>query len=299
MRSPSCTRWPLGKASLALRSIASLPCPRHPAVFLSFLSLRGSHALRGSFQRLQQSLGLQELLDVPGSCSQSSFPVAGLQPPKRSVLSRSGEPDGCRANYSPPEGAASHAGTLNTAVLGHHRERSPWVPCQHLFHKATLCVCRGGRLLRTINLLPVGPWRVLIPGPACACRVGPLVPFPPPGSIRGFWHSLPRRWPWSLQSHSFPSSWLFADVGLGRGSSSCPAAVSPAGRTRVQVRSQLEPPGQGRPWTWQVGVTWHVGARVSPAPGCAGLVSRHVLHFPALLAPTAAAPLLPRASCSG
>lgn len=143
MRSPSSyTWWPLGSASMALRSIVSQPCPCHPAILPAFLCLGGSHSLCGSFQRCQQSLCLQEVLDVPHSCPQSSFPVARLQPRKGSVLRGSGEPDGCRANYSPPGGAASLAGALNIAVLGHHQESSPRVPCQHPFHKATLYVPR-------------------------------------------------------------------------------------------------------------------------------------------------------------
>ena len=141
---------------MVLRSIGSLPCLHHPAVLPAFLCLLGSHTLCGSFQRWQRSLGLQEVLDAPGSCPQSSFAMAGFQSPKCCVLSCSWEQDGCRANYSPPGGAASHAWTLNAAVLGHHWESSPWVPCQHLFHKATLCVCRGRRLLVTINLLLAG-----------------------------------------------------------------------------------------------------------------------------------------------
>lgn len=117
------------------------------------------------------------------SCPQSSFPVAVLQAHKDSVLSCSGEPDGCRANYSPPGGAASRAGALNIAVLGHHQESSPRVPCQHPFHKATLCV-RGGRLLVTINLLLAGQGRwgpgmcrsLGLPVPAA---LGPLAPSHP------------------------------------------------------------------------------------------------------------------------
>lgn len=125
----------------------------------------------------------------------------------------------------------------------------------------------------------MGPWHVLIPGPARAGRVGPLVPFPPPGSSHSFRHTLPRRWPRSLRSHTFASSWLPADVGLGRGSFSCPAAVSPAGRS-------LPGPGCRSGPSWSLlgradpelmgGCHTAPGCRVSPALGCAGLVSHRV-----------------------
>lgn len=49
---------------------------------------------------------------------QSGFPVARLQPPKCCVLRHSKEPDGCRANCSPPRGAAHRTRALSTAVLG-------------------------------------------------------------------------------------------------------------------------------------------------------------------------------------
>lgn len=50
--------------------------------------------------------------------SQSSFPVARLQPPNCCVLQHSKELDGCQANCNPPGGAAQCTRALSTAVLG-------------------------------------------------------------------------------------------------------------------------------------------------------------------------------------